>query len=559
VITATYRIKGGDFDGAGSATRILKGELARIGVEAAVMRRIMIAAYEAETNVVIHARKGSMWARVDDERLDLEIVDEGPGIPDIDLAMREGYSTASEEARSMGFGAGMGLPNIRKCSDLFEVESKNGFGTRVRSTIFLRGMTAGAIPAGSLGIGAARCRSCMDCIKACPTRSLRVRGGSPHVLDHLCIDCAACISVCPRGVFSVGKGGGSGTEGKADGRESGASVPVPGPGTIPEGSVLVIPRGFASGFPGNLSPASVIAALGSLGFTRVRFFEEWEQALALETVVLSESGTGRLPVLAPCCPAVVNLIETQFPSLLPHLASLASPVEAAAHDMALVPVTMAAACPAQHTEALFNKLTGRLSVVSLRALAGAVRPFLSGPGKKGSGHVTVSGNGTTGVSRILGGRAPAGFSHIDVGLTSPALLRVTGIRHVLSVLEQLEGGALEEVRALELFACDQGCDGSPLFARDPHLAARLWKDVPAVSERAAVFPRKRAFAARPGLRLDPDMKIAIDKLSQIDALSRSLPGKDCGSCGAPACTAFAEDVVLGRAAEADCPYKEERT
>ena len=100
MITMSCRIDGGDFDSAGLATRKLKEQLARIGVGAPAMRRAMIASYEAEMNVVIHARTGTLWIRLDDEKLDLEIADEGPGIPDVALALREGWSTASAKARA---------------------------------------------------------------------------------------------------------------------------------------------------------------------------------------------------------------------------------------------------------------------------------------------------------------------------------------------------------------------------------------------------------------------------------------------------------------------------
>ncbi len=511
MITASYRIEGGDFDGAGSATRTLKGELARIGVEAAVMRRIMIAAYEAEMNVVIHARRGSMWARMDDERLDLEVVDEGPGIPDIEQAMREGFSTASEEARRMGFGAGMGLPNIKKCSDLFEVETKTGSGTRVRSTIFLRGMAASGAWACAPEV-LDGCRECLDCVKACPTRALRARGGRPLVLDHLCVGCTSCLTACTRGVFSLGKPASAGD--------------MPG-----SGSTLVIPRGFAAGFPGGIEPETVLRAFSAIGFSGVRFFEEWQEALLREAASLSGKAGTRLPVIPPVCPAVVNLVESQFPSLLPHLPPLASPIEAAAHDMALVPVSMAVPCPAGHAEARESQLTGRLTLTGLRELAEAVRPHLTGAGRPGAGRHEPC-------------ESPAG---------RPGVMRVSGIRHVISVLEQMEAGALP-VEVAELYACDQGCSGSPLLARDPFISGL--HQAPA-GGTAGVFPRRKPYAPRPGLRLDPDMKTAISKLRAIDALSRSLPGRDCGRCGAPSCPSFAEDVVLGRAELFACPFKED--
>ena len=139
MITLSHGIVGGDFDSAGMATRKLKDQLARIGVGALALRRVMIAAYEAEMNVVIHARAGTLWARLDGDKLDLEIADEGPGIPDVELALREGWSTASEKARQMGFGAGMGLPNIRKNADRFRISSRVDRGTRLEIIIHTNG------------------------------------------------------------------------------------------------------------------------------------------------------------------------------------------------------------------------------------------------------------------------------------------------------------------------------------------------------------------------------------------------------------------------------------
>ena len=173
MITLSYRIQGGDFDSAGLATRKLKEQLSKIGIGAPVMRRAMIASYEAEMNVVIHARTGTLWARLDEEKLDLEVADEGPGIPDVQLALREGWSTASSQARQMGFGAGLGLPNIRKNSDLFDIETRVGRGTRIRSTILLGARDEGDAPLlnvpGFLSLDYRRCRACLRCIFACPT------------------------------------------------------------------------------------------------------------------------------------------------------------------------------------------------------------------------------------------------------------------------------------------------------------------------------------------------------------------------------------------------------
>jgi len=144
VTESSCQICDGDFERAGAASRLLKEQLKKIGVAPEILRRAMIAAHEAEMNVVIHARRGTMKAVLDDEQARVEVVDEGPGIADADLAMTEGYSTAGRQARRLGFGAGMGLPNIRKIVDRFTLESTVGKGTRLCFTIYLKPQISGA-------------------------------------------------------------------------------------------------------------------------------------------------------------------------------------------------------------------------------------------------------------------------------------------------------------------------------------------------------------------------------------------------------------------------------
>lgn len=129
-----YPIIGNDFVAAGEASSKIKKILRQVGVNADLIRRVCISAYEAELNVVIHAHRGELILSLDENAVEITAADEGPGIPDIDLAMREGYSTASPKAREMGFGAGMGLPNMKRCADQMEITSETGKGT----TVFLR-------------------------------------------------------------------------------------------------------------------------------------------------------------------------------------------------------------------------------------------------------------------------------------------------------------------------------------------------------------------------------------------------------------------------------------
>ena len=126
-----YDIPGDDYTRAGEASAALKQVLRQLGFSASVIRRVVIATYEGEINMVIHANGGTIDAEIDSVCVSLVLSDTGPGIPEIDRAMQEGYSTASEDARSLGFGAGMGLPNMRKHSDYMKIESEPGVGTKV--------------------------------------------------------------------------------------------------------------------------------------------------------------------------------------------------------------------------------------------------------------------------------------------------------------------------------------------------------------------------------------------------------------------------------------------
>lgn len=131
-----YRIEGNDFMVAGAASNNIKNTLKMLGIASDVCRRVAIITYEAEINLVIHAGGGILQAMISEDHVDLVVKDEGPGIADISKAMTAGYSTATEQAREMGFGAGMGLPNIKRNSDTFEIESEVGMGTTLRSTVF---------------------------------------------------------------------------------------------------------------------------------------------------------------------------------------------------------------------------------------------------------------------------------------------------------------------------------------------------------------------------------------------------------------------------------------
>lgn len=129
-----YKIKSGDFTSAGHASSEVKKILKKLGLSALIIRRIVVALYEAEVNIVAHSDGGELISNIESDKIISVFTDCGPGIPDIELAMKKGYSTASDKVRQMGFGAGMGLANIKKNSDSLEVKSSVGVGTEVTIT-----------------------------------------------------------------------------------------------------------------------------------------------------------------------------------------------------------------------------------------------------------------------------------------------------------------------------------------------------------------------------------------------------------------------------------------
>lgn len=133
----TYQVAAGDYVSAGQASTAIKRKLKLLGIDSGVLRRVSVASYEVELNLVIHSLGGTLTMAVDPKCVTLISADVGPGIPDVGLAMTEGYSTANEEARTLGFGAGMGLPNMRRNASTFDISSQVGVGTRIVMTFDL--------------------------------------------------------------------------------------------------------------------------------------------------------------------------------------------------------------------------------------------------------------------------------------------------------------------------------------------------------------------------------------------------------------------------------------
>ena len=138
ILKNIYDVRAGEFQTAGDASANIKRKLKQIGIGSTVLRRIAVASYEAELNLIIHSDGGQLSIEMTPDQILLTSADVGPGIADLDKAMQEGYSTASEEARGLGFGAGMGLPNMKRNADGFSIESEVGKGTTIQMRFALK-------------------------------------------------------------------------------------------------------------------------------------------------------------------------------------------------------------------------------------------------------------------------------------------------------------------------------------------------------------------------------------------------------------------------------------
>ena len=136
VIQESYPVQADDMTAAGDVSARIKRHMKRLGVPAAVMRRVSVCTYEAEINLVIHSDGGQIDFEIAEDRITVRASDVGPGIPDIDKAMTEGWSTATNEVRNMGFGAGMGLPNIKKYTDEMKIDTEKDVGTTISLKVY---------------------------------------------------------------------------------------------------------------------------------------------------------------------------------------------------------------------------------------------------------------------------------------------------------------------------------------------------------------------------------------------------------------------------------------
>jgi iron only hydrogenase large subunit-like protein len=410
----------------------------------------------------------------------------------------------------------------------------------------------------SVSLDIEKCKGCTNCLKRCPTEAIRIRDGHAVINSDVCIDCGECIRRCP---YQAKKANFDKFE-DIDPKKYRIALPAPS---------------FYGQFTELDDVDYVLQGLLDIGFNEV-----FEVARAAEIVTeytrrFLKREDVRYPVINSACPAVVRLISLRFPYLCDHVIPMMPPIEVAgrmAREEALekhpelkpenIAIVFISPCPAKASY-VKNGFMEQKSNVDYVVSMSDIYFKLIGVMKKSKLPQTSSQSGMIGMSwASTGGEASALFND--------KYLAADGIENVIRVLDEIETGHFPMLQFVELNACPGGCVGGVATVENPYIARvrmralrrylpvslnRLGKDDTEYLPKDMLF--KHELEYRPVGKFDEDRALAMQKMSEIEALAETLPALDCGSCGAPTCRAFAEDVVLGGRSVDECiVYMRER-
>lgn len=394
-----------------------------------------------------------------------------------------------------------------------------------------------------------KCKGCTNCIKYCPTGAIRVRQGKAYIIKERCIDCGECIRICPH-------------HAKYAQKYSFDEI-------YNYKYKIALPAPTLYGQFNNLDDTDIVlTALKQLGFDDVCEVAQAAEYVSEASRLALQSGNYPKPVISSACPAVVRLIRVRFPNLIPHVLDINAPMEEAARiarekarretglkndDIGIFFITPCTAKITAIKQPICNIKSYVNGVFSIKD----IYPALLGKMEKLEKTEPLKKSGIIGVSWAQsGGEASA--------LLTDRYLAADGIENVIKVLEELEDEKLNDLDFIELNACPGGCVGGPLTVENPYVAKariqRLRKYMPISCNHLednsipqSIMWQKR-LAPVSVMKLADNIVDAVKKMNQMNEIVKTLPGLDCGTCGAPSCKDLAEDIVRGKARIEDCMF-----
>ena len=394
-----------------------------------------------------------------------------------------------------------------------------------------------------------KCKGCINCIKRCPTGAIRVRRGKAYIISERCIDCGECIRICPN-------------HAKYAEKYSFNEI-------LQYKYRIALPAPTLYGQFNNLDDVDYVLN----GFLQMGFDDVFEVSVGAELV--SDATRAYMqrqdivrPVISSACPAIVRLIRVRFPNLIPNVLDLNAPLEEAARlareraveKTGLAPedigVFFITPCTAKIT-AIKQPICNAKSNISGVFAIKDIYPVLLGQMDKLTEVKPLKNSGLLGVGWASSGGESA-------ALIKERYLAADGIENVIKVLEELEDEKLNDLDFIELNACAGGCVGGPLTVENPYVAKarlqRLRKYLPVSCnhlETEEIPPQmqwEKPLEPVNIMKLDTDFRRAMEKMAKMNEIEKTLPGLDCGTCGAPSCRDLAEDIVRGKASIEDCVF-----
>lgn len=396
-----------------------------------------------------------------------------------------------------------------------------------------------------------KCCGCTNCIKRCPTEAIRVRDGKAHIITERCIDCGECIRVCPHHAKKA----------RSDSIEEIEKFKYK----------IAIPAPALFGQFNNMDDIDIVLnGLLKLGFDSVYEVSRGAELVSQATRQLIRENKLKYPIISSACPAVVRLIKQRFPDLCENVMPMKAPMEVSAMlakkyameetglPMEDIGAFFITPCPAKVTEINRPMDVNKRSYCDGAIAISKIYPKLTSAMDKLTSIEPLANSGVIGVGWATSGGESA-------AMLGDRYLAADGIENVIRVLEELEDERIRNVEFVELNACTGGCVGGVLTVENPYVAqARihtLRKYLPVSQNHLKDGVPDKMMWDKPleydenVLSLDKDINRAMEMMEQIEKIEASLPGLDCGSCGAPSCHAMAEDIVKGSAKETECIFK----